>query len=132
MSRMERVPFGLGAVKPHHYLTMLRILWENRDRFSYALRILRNGVCDGCALGTSGLSDWTIEGTHLCLVRLELLRLNTAPALDTSVLDDADALRRRSSFALRQLGRLPFPLRRRKGERGFTRVSWDEALDELA
>ena len=41
-----------------------------------------DGVCDGCALGTSGLSDWTMPGVHLCMVRLELMRLNTAPALD--------------------------------------------------
>ena len=40
------------------------------------------GTCDGCALGTTGLRDWTLEGIHLCMVRLELMRLNTMPALD--------------------------------------------------
>ncbi len=132
MARFERVPFGIGAVKPHHYFTMLRVLWENLDRFSYALRILRNGVCDGCALGTRGLRDWTIEGTHLCMVRLELLRLNTMPALDPKYLADVPALARRSSAGLRALGRLPYPMRRRRGEPGFTRVTWDEALADLA
>jgi len=72
--------FGIGRQKPHHYLEMARIAWENRDELPFALRILRDGVCDGCALGTSGVSDWTIPGVHLCMVRLELMRLNTAPA----------------------------------------------------
>ena len=76
--------FGLGRQKPHHYREMLKIVWENRDELPFAWRILNDGVCDGCALGTSGLSDWTIDGPHLCMVRLELMRLNTAPALDPS------------------------------------------------
>ena len=58
--------FGFGHQKPHHYGEMLRIAWENRDELPFAWRILRDGVCDGCALGTSGLSDWTIPGIHLC------------------------------------------------------------------
>ena len=74
--------FGIGQQKPRHYLEMARIAWENRDQLPFAWRILNDGVCDGCALGTSGLSDWTIPGIHLCMVRLELMRLNTAPALD--------------------------------------------------
>jgi hypothetical protein len=90
------LPFGLGETKPHHYRTMARVIWENRDNLEYAWRVLSRGVCDGCALGTSGLSDWTIEGTHLCVVRLELLRLNTMPALDPRRLADcASPLSRR-------------------------------------
>ena len=30
---------------------------------------------------------------------------------------------------MRELGRLPFPLIRRRGERGFRRITWDEAID---
>ena len=74
--------FGIGAQKPRHYREMLKVAWENRDQLPFAWRILADGVCDGCALGTSGLKDWTLPGTHLCMVRLELMRLNTAPALD--------------------------------------------------
>jgi hypothetical protein len=75
--------FDLGNQKPHHYLEMARIAWENKDQLPFALRILKEGVCDGCALGTSGVSDWTIPGVHLCMVRLaRLMRLNTAPAID--------------------------------------------------
>jgi hypothetical protein len=80
--------FGIGEQKPHHYREMLRVAWQNRDQLPFAWRILTEGVCDGCALGTSGLSDWTIDGVHLCMVRLELMRLNTAPALDPKALTD--------------------------------------------
>jgi molybdopterin-dependent oxidoreductase alpha subunit len=124
--------FGLGSQKPHHYREMLKIVWENRDELPFAWRILNDGVCDGCALGTSGLSDWTIEGTHLCMVRLELMRLNTAPALDPSLLIEVTPLTSRTSADLRALGRLPEPMLRRNGERGFRVVSWDAALDRIA
>jgi hypothetical protein len=124
--------FGLGQQKPHHYLEMARVAWENRDELPFAWRILRDGVCDGCALGTSGLSDWTIDGTHLCMVRLELMRLNTAPALDPALLTDVASLAPRSSRELRAFGRLPEPMLRRRGERGFLVATWDEALDRLA
>ena len=124
--------FGLDQQKPRHYRDMLRIVWENRDQLPFAYRILRDGVCDGCALGTSGMSDWTLDGTHLCMVRLELMRLNTAPALDPARLADVTPLAGTSSAALRALGRLPEPMLRRAGERGFRVVTWDEALDRLA
>jgi molybdopterin-dependent oxidoreductase alpha subunit len=124
--------FGLGRQKPHHYLEMARVAWENRDELPFAWRILRRGVCDGCALGTTGLKDWTLPGVHLCMVRLELLRLNTAPALDPAVLADVAALEPRASADLRALGRLPHPMIRRAGARGFEVTSWDAALDHVA
>src|SRR5712671_2868203 len=124
--------FGLGRQKPHHYLEMAKIAWENRDQLPFAWRILNDGVCDGCALGTSGLSDWTLDGPHLCMVRLELMRLNTAPALEPSRLADVLALSSRSSAELRELGRLPEPMLRVRGDRGFHLVSWDEAYERLA
>ena len=120
------VPFGLFQKKPRHYLEMLRIAWENRRRLGYAWRVLTKGVCDGCALGTSGLKDWTLDGTHLCLVRLNLMSLNTMDAFDPALAADASALKAKSSKELRELGRIGFPLRRRRGEAGFTRVSFDE------
>ncbi|MGH7539827.1 MAG: FdhF/YdeP family oxidoreductase, partial [Gemmatimonadota bacterium] len=58
------IPTGLGRVKPHHYLDMLRVAWRNRDELPYAWRILRDGCCDGCALGTKGMRDWTMDGVH--------------------------------------------------------------------
>ncbi len=128
------VPFGLHERKPRHFRGMLRVLWENRDSLPYAWKVLTRGVCDGCALGTAGLRDWTLEGSfawHLCMVRLELLRLNTMPALDPALLADVGALGSRSSAGLRALGRLPFPMRRRRGEAGFTRVGWEELWAEV-
>src|SRR5712692_4819997 len=74
--------------KPNHYWEMLRVAWENRDQLPFAWRVLNHGVCDGCALGTTGLKDWTVDGIHLCMVRLELMRLNTAPPLHPQCLAD--------------------------------------------
>jgi molybdopterin-dependent oxidoreductase alpha subunit len=125
-------PFGIGEQRPNNYLEIVRAAWENRGRLGYAWRILRHGVCDGCALGTRGLRDWTLEGVHLCNVRLRLLRLNTQPALDPAVLADASALAERSSRDLRALGRLPAPLLRRAGEPGFTPIGWEAAYDLMA
>ncbi|GIU88371.1 MAG: formate dehydrogenase [Acidimicrobiia bacterium] len=125
-------PNGIGEQKPHHYRDIARTIWDNRRSLPFAWRILRRGVCDGCALGVAGFHDWTISGVHLCTTRLELLKLNTARALDHRLLGDAGALARRSGRELRELGRLAYPMVRRRGERGFSRVGWDEALDLVA
>jgi molybdopterin-dependent oxidoreductase alpha subunit len=109
-----------------------RAAWQNRDQPGYAWRILNHGVCDGCALGTAGMRDWTIDGIHLCWIRLNLLRLNTMPAFDPAEAGDVAALAGRSEAELRQLGRLPEPLVRRRGDDGFRRISWDHALELAA
>jgi molybdopterin-dependent oxidoreductase alpha subunit len=124
----SRVPFR----KLDNFGEVFRAAFENRDRLGYAWRILNEGGCDGCALGTHGMRDWTTDGVHLCNVRLRLLRLNTIGELDPALLEDAAALRRRSGRALRALGRIPFPLVRRRGDAGFRRIGWDEALDLVA
>jgi molybdopterin-dependent oxidoreductase alpha subunit len=125
-------PFGVGEQKPNNYLEIWRALRENRENARYAWRILTQGTCDGCSLGTMGMHDWTMDEVHLCNIRLRLLRLNTMPALDTGLLSDATGLERKSGAQLRDLGRLPYPMLRRKGEPGFTRVGWDYALDMAA
>ena len=125
-------PNGIGEQKPKHYGAIVQTIWDNRRELPYALRILRKGVCDGCALGVAGFHDWTISGVHLCTTRLDLLKVNTAPAIDDHELADVDALARLDGRRLRELGRLAHPMVRRKGERGFTRVAWDEALDLVA
>jgi molybdopterin-dependent oxidoreductase alpha subunit len=142
MARRERLadrrhwaslkPFGIGEGRPNNYLEIAKAVRENRDQLGYAWRILRNGTCDGCALGTKGIRDWTINEVHLCNIRLRLLRLNTMPALDTGVLADVSAMAGRSSAQLRDLGRLPHPMVRRAGEPGFTPTDWDTALDLVA
>ena len=53
-------------------------------------------------------------------------------ALDPAVLGDVEHLRTFSGAELRDLGRLPYPMVRRPGDKGFSRVSWDEALDLIA
>ncbi|OCT16216.1 formate dehydrogenase [Paenibacillus pectinilyticus] len=130
---VSKIPFGLGKVKPKHIRETAKIAWQNRDNLPYAVRILTQGVCDGCALGVSGLYDQTLAGPHICTTRLNVLRLNTMPAIREDVLHaDIDELSRMSSTELRQLGRIPYPLIRRKGERKFRRATWDEALDLVA
>ncbi len=126
------VPFGLGEQGPNNFYEVFRAGWENKDELAYAWRILSDGVCDGCALGTSGLKDWTLDGPHLCNIRLRLLRLNTMPALDASRLEDLAPLTAMKSAELRDLGRLPYPMLRAKGEKGFRRITWDAALDLVA
>ena len=123
-----RVPF----TQVENFGEVFRAAWENRAQLPYAWRLLRHGVCDGCALGSDGLSDWTVDGVHLCNVRLRLLRLNTMPELDQGRLSDAAALRDLRTRDLRELGRIPHPIIRRAGERGFSRVSWEQALELIA
>jgi len=110
------------------YLEILRALRDNRRRPGYAWRILNHGVCDGCALGTRGMRDWTMEGIHLCWIRLNLLHLNTMAPFPPEAAADAARLARSSEAELRRLGRIPTPLVRRRGDPGFRRLSWDEAF----
>jgi molybdopterin-dependent oxidoreductase alpha subunit len=78
------------------------------------------------------MHDWTIKGIHLCAVRLQLLRLNTMPAMDWRLLEHVTPLREMSEKKLRKLGRLAVPMIRRKDEKGFTRVPWDKAIEIVA
>ncbi|MEH2294213.1 FdhF/YdeP family oxidoreductase [Nostoc sp.] len=121
-------PFGIGEQYPNNYWEVFRAIWLSRDKLPYAWNILDKGVCDGCALGTTGMKDWTLDGIHLCNVRLRLLRMNTMPAFDPMPLEDVSQFQKQKSVQLRDLGRLPYPMIRQRGEKGFRRVSWDEAL----
>lgn len=126
------VPFGLGQTKPKHFRDMAAVIWKNRDNLPYAWKVLSRGVCDGCALGVAGFHDWTISGIHLCMTRLNLLRLNTMPTLDAALLSDVSKLQNLSNAELRELGRLPCPLLREKNAAGFRRITWDEALQRIS
>ncbi|MDZ8183693.1 MAG: FdhF/YdeP family oxidoreductase [Nostoc sp. ChiSLP02] len=125
-------PFGIGEQYPNNYWEVFRAIWLSRDQLPYAWNILNQGVCDGCALGTTGMKDWTLDGIHLCNVRLRLLRMNTMPAFDPVLLEDVSQLQKQKSAQLRDLGRLPYPMIRQRGEKGFRRVNWDEALEVIA
>jgi molybdopterin-dependent oxidoreductase alpha subunit len=129
---VSKVPMGLGKVKPKHIRDTLKVVWENKNNLPYAYRILTQGVCDGCALGVAGLRDQTLTGPHLCTTRLNVLRLNTMPAIDPKWLEDVNLLRSMNSTELRKLGRIPYPMSLKPGENRFRRLSWDEALDRIA
>src|SRR5438067_1424806 len=101
----DLLPLGPGRhPRPRPFLEMISIAWENRDRLGYAWRILNHGVCDGCSLGPRGLRDDVIDGVHLCMTRLKLLRLNTMSAAPEDALRDLSALRGMPGHALRALG----------------------------
>src|SRR5437016_8479643 len=102
---------------------MVRAVWTNLDNLPYAWRVLNHGVCDGCSLGPYGLKDNVIEGTHLCMTRLNLLRLNTMPAVPETEFSDIAKLRAMSNEELHALGRIPFPMVLRRGDAGFKRVT---------
>lgn len=125
-------PFGIGEQYPNNYWEVFRAVFENFDEFPYAWEILNRGVCDGCSLGTTGMKDWTTDGLHLCNVRLRLLRLNTMPAFDPGILSDVSRLQDKTSAELREMGRLPYPMRRDKGDKGFRRITWEEALKTIS
>lgn len=125
-------PNGLGQQKPNHYGEMAQIAWSVKGNARKAWKILSKGVCDGCALGVAGFHDWTLDGVHLCTTRLRLLEVNCAEPFDHSVLHDVTWLRDLTSKDLRDMGRLAHPMRRRRGEAGFRRISWDEAMGAVA
>jgi len=125
-------PFGLGEQYPNNFWEVFRAIWENRDRIPHAWNILNQGVCDGCSLGTTGMQDWTLDGIHLCNVRLRLLRLNTMAALNPDLLSDVSRLQHKTGSALRALGRLPYPMIRKRSEPGFHRIPWEAALSTIA
>jgi molybdopterin-dependent oxidoreductase alpha subunit len=121
-------PFGIGEQYPNNYWEVFRAIWLSRNKLPYAWNILNKGVCDGCALGTTGMKDWTVEGIHVCNVRLRLLQMNTMSAFDPAILKDISQLQTKTSAELRDLGRLPYPMIRHQGEKGFHQASWDEAM----
>ncbi len=129
---MSLSPNGIGHVKPNHLAEMTRVAVNVRRSPTRAWKILSRGVCDGCALGVAGWHDWTLDGIHLCTTRLKLLELNCAAPFDPSVVHDISGLRNRTGTELREMGRLAYPMRRRRGDAGFRRISWDEALDSIA
>src|SRR4030095_635156 len=116
---LEWVPFGLGQVKPHHFRDMAKVVWENRDNLGYGWDVITKGGCDGCALGVAGLHDWTVKGPHLCMTRLNLLRLNTMPELDHRMLADAGGLRMLSNQQLWKFGRLAYAVVRAMRKKAF-------------
>ncbi|MBM3827471.1 MAG: FdhF/YdeP family oxidoreductase [Actinobacteria bacterium] len=131
-SWVSLAPNGIGHTKPNHLAEMTRVAVNVRRSPKKAWKILNEGVCDGCALGVAGLHDWTLDGIHLCTTRLKLLEVNCAEPFDHGVLSDVTWLAKRTGTELREMGRLAHPMRRRRGEKGFVPIGWDEALDTIA
>jgi molybdopterin-dependent oxidoreductase alpha subunit len=144
-------PFGFGLERPNNFAELWKAFKENRGQRAYALRILRHGVCDGCALGTTGMRDWTQSGLHLCNIRLRLLRLNTQPSFSLTLLSDlsdgtlpagsiptlsAPGARRTGRATpptqLHGLGRIPAPMLRRRGDPGFRPITWEQAIETIS
>ena len=123
--------FGLGSQKPHHYREMVADrVGEPR---SAAVRVAHPDATASATAARSappGCRDWTLPGTHLCMVRLELMRLNTAPALDPAV---ARRRRRRCRRDRRRIcarsAGCPSRCCAGAASAGFRVVTWDEALD---
>ena len=122
-------PLDLIGPGGRFYRDLLRVVWDNRSDLPRAWNILNHGVCDGCSLGLYGLRDQVFDGVQLCMTRLKALRVNTMPALDPAALSDLTRISALAPEDLRTIGRLSHPMLRRKGERGFLRVTWQEALD---
>ena len=122
--------FGGAGVMPRHLRKVFFALWENPRELPHAWKILAHGVCDGCSIGSHGLRD--ALGLHLCASRLDFLQENTMAPIALAKLGDIDRLRGRGPQRLHALGRLAFPMIRRKGQRGFLRISWNEAMEIIA
>ena len=121
-----------SCLTPHYIGKILAATWQNRRELSYTWKILKDGVCDGCSTGSHGLQDDVLQTTHCCIARLKFLRRNTIGPLDPASLSDVARLRGIAPQRLTSLGRLAYPLIRRKGQRGFLRISWEEAIDVIA
>ena len=126
-------PYGIGETKPNHYKRHGQDRLGEPRNLPYAWRILQQGRVR------------RLRARRRRLPRLDALRRAPLhdPAQPAAHQHDGRArplaARRRRSRCkrlrnreLRDLGRLPYPMVRRAGEPGFTRVSWDEALDLIA
>ena len=132
MKELRDLPFAPSGWTPRYVGEIIAATWQNRREISYAWKILNHGVCDACSVGSAGLYDSVPHGLHSCVNRLRLLRQNTIGPLALAALSDVNRVRSLGPHRLRALGRLAYPMVRRKGQRGFLRVSWDEAIDVIA
>src|SRR5438552_3891053 len=55
--RVSGIPFGLGFTKPNNYWEVVRTAWQHKRNPLFTWRILRDGGCDGWAVGPTGLKD---------------------------------------------------------------------------
>ena len=86
------MPYGLNEQHPNNYTDIAGFdLGEPRQSrlclSDSARRLLRR-----LFPRHQGMHDWTMKGIHLCAVRLQLLRLNTMPAMDWHQFEDVGPL----------------------------------------
>ena len=126
--------FGLGRQKPHHYREMLKIVWENRDELPFAWRILNDGVCDGCALGTSGLSDWTLDGPAPVhgAARADAAEHRAGARSRGGSPTSRRCRRARSAGSCASSDACPSRCCAAAASAAFASPSWDEALERIA
>jgi molybdopterin-dependent oxidoreductase alpha subunit len=123
------VPLGIGTANPHPVGNVLHAAWSNLGNSPYALDILRRGACQDCSLGLSSLNG---PAMHLCIGHLKRLKSHRMSACSEAEVADISRLRKMSAVELKNLGRLSFPLLYRPKQRGFSRVSWEKAIDIVA
>ena len=126
--------FGLGQQKPHHYREMARVAWENRDQLPFAWRILTRRRLRRLRARHDRPPRLDARG-HAPLhgaARADAPEHGAGARSRRRSRDVVDAAPAGRSAELRALGRLPEPMLRRRGERGFRVVTWDEALDAAA
>ncbi len=123
-----RTPGGITT-----FLEMGRDAVKHGVAGARTLRTLLQGgaVCTGCSLGMCGSED-ELGAFHLCYQGLRRLNEAFYPDLPDQRLADVDSLRQATNKDLTQMGRVTFPLLRRRGDRGFLPVNWGTALDVVA
>lgn len=121
-------PFGWHLPGVHPWRSLWSTMVDNLDNLPAAWSVLAHGVCDRSSLGVAGLNDGLPGGFHIDEPRRRHLRQHTQPAIAPADLLDLPRLRRMEPDALANLGRLGSPFIHRAGERGYTKVSWEEAL----
>ena len=126
-------PLGLlNAHKPRHFRAMLSAVRDNAGNLGDAWRVL-NGPCNGCALQTDGLRDDVMpHSPHMCMVRLGLIEETLRRAFDPRRFEDVSRIRDMPNEEIEHLGRIPCPMIRRRGERGFSTLTTEEAFVSAA
>jgi len=127
-------PFSLDRGRQHPWWVWLSTLFKQAGRgaLSDTLGILGYGVADDSSLGEAGLHDGAPGGMHLSPARAKRIQLHTQGPLPPADLFEVARLRRMSAAELAGLGRLATPFIHRPGERGFERVSWNDALTAIS
>jgi molybdopterin-dependent oxidoreductase alpha subunit len=126
-------PFGvLAPNKPRHARALLETIGQTQGKWHKAWKVL-NGPCNGCAVQTDGLRDNVLPNSpHFCLVRLGLLEEVLRPIAPRDAFADAEEVCRLGNDRIERLGRVGQPLLWRRGEAGYSPISWEDAYSLAA